>query len=91
MFHDAQNVPRSRKNLKKKFDCTKKIVILSLMKNYRWSSIIIAQGASCELTWKACQARAMKNDVFQIVPATFTEYIVEFSSANRTVFRWFKK
>jgi len=44
MFHDAQNVPRSRKNLKKKFDCTKKIVILSLMKNYRWSSIIIAQG-----------------------------------------------
>jgi len=33
----------------------------------------------------------MKNDVFQIVPATFTEYIVEFSSANRTVFRWFKK
>jgi len=28
MFHDAQNVPRSRKNLKKKFDCTKKIVIL---------------------------------------------------------------
>ena len=91
MFHDAQNVPRSKKNLKKKFDCTKKIVILSLMKNYRWSSIIIAQGAGCELAWKACQARAMKNDVFQIVPATFTEYIVEFSSANRTVFRWFKK
>lgn len=91
MFHDAQNVPRSRKNLKKKFDCTKKIVILSLMKNYRWSSIIIAQGAGCELAWKACQARAMKNDVFQIVPAMFTEYIVEFSSANRTVFRWFKK
>jgi hypothetical protein len=91
MFHDAQNVPRSRKNLKKKFDCTKKTATLSLMKNYRWSSIIIAQGAGCELAWKACQARAMKNDVFQIVPATFTEYIVEFSSANRTVFRWFKK
>ena len=33
MFHDAQNVPRSRKNLKKKFDCTKKTVTLSLMKN----------------------------------------------------------
>ena len=91
MFHDAQNVPRSRKNLKKKIYCTKKTVTLSLMKNYRWSSIIIAQGSGCELAWKACQARAMKNDVFQIVPATFTEYIVEFSSANRTVFRWFKK
>ena len=23
--------------------------------------------------------------------SSFTEYIVEFSSANRTVFRWFKK
>ena len=91
MFHDAQNVPRSRKNLKKKFDFTDFFVILSLMKNYRWSSIIIAQNENCEAAWKACQARAMKNDVFQIVPATFTEYIVEFSSANRTVFRWFKK
>ena len=91
MFHDAQNVPRSRKNLKKKFDCTKKIVILCLMKNYRWSSIIIAQGENCEAAWKAWQARAMKYDVFQIVAATFTEYIVEFSSANRTVFRWCKK
>lgn len=91
MFHDAQNVPRSEKKIKKEFDRTKKPVILYLMKNYRWSSIIIAQGENCEAAWKACQARAMKNDVFQIVPATFTEYIVEFSSANRTVFRWFKK
>ena len=31
MFHDAQNVPRSRKNLKKKVDCTKKSLILSHM------------------------------------------------------------
>ena len=91
MFHDAQNVPRSEKKIKKEFDRTKKPVILYLMKNYRWSSIIIAQNENCEAAWKACQARAMKNDVFQIVPATFTEYIVEFSSANRTVFRWFKK
>jgi uncharacterized protein YajQ (UPF0234 family) len=33
MFHDAQNVPRSRKNLKKKFDFTDFPAILSLMKN----------------------------------------------------------
>ena len=33
MFHDAQNVPRSRKNLKKKFDFTDFSLILSLMKN----------------------------------------------------------
>ena len=91
MFHDAQNVPRSKKKFEKKFDFTVFSLILSLMKNYRWSSILIAQGSGWELAWKACQARAMKNVVFQIVPATFTEYIVEFSSANRTVFRWFKK
>lgn len=31
MFHDAQNVPRSRKNLKKKVDRTEKSLILSHM------------------------------------------------------------
>jgi len=91
MFHDAQNVPRSRKKSEKKFDCTKKTVTLSLMKNYRWSSIIIAKNENCEAAWKACQARATTGTVFQIMPAAANNYIVEFSCANRTVFRWFKK
>lgn len=61
------------------------------MKNIRWSSVIIHTGENCDAAWKACQARATTGTVFQIHKAFATEYIVEFSQGNRTVFRWFKK
>jgi len=61
------------------------------MKNIRWSSVIIHTGENCDAAWKACKARATNGSIFQIVPATSTEYIVEFSSGHRTVFRWFSK
>ena len=60
-------------------------------KNYRWSTLVLAEGEKCAEAWKACIARAMGGDVFEIVPARFGESVVQISSGNRTIFRWFKK